>query len=63
MNCLMCVVANADSVLWIEKNIEISVMNVGESYGVEVMDADTAANFSVGDSEVTAEVSDNYVAT
>ena len=59
----MCVVANADCVFGIEKNIEISVMNVGECYGVEVMDNDTAADFSIGDAEVTAEVSDNYVAT
>lgn len=63
MNCLMCVVTNADCVFGIEKNIEISVMNVSESYGIEVMDDDTATNFSVGDSEVTAEVSGNYVAT
>ena len=38
-------------------------MNVGESYGVEVMDDDTAADFSVGDAEVATEVSDNYVTT
>lgn len=59
----MCVVANADCVLGIEKDLEIAVVNIGEGYGVEVMDDDAAADFSVGDAEVTAEVSDNDVAT
>lgn len=61
VNCLMGVVANADCVLGIEKNVEIAVVNVGESYGVEVVDDDAAANFSVGDAKVTAEVSDNDI--
>ena len=61
MNCLMGVVANADCVLGIEKNVEITVVNIGESYRVDVMDDDAAADFSVGDTEVTTEVSDNDV--
>ena len=63
MNCLMCVMANANCVFGIEKDLEIAVVNIGEGYGVEVMDDDAAADFSVGDAEVTAEVSDNDVAT
>jgi hypothetical protein len=63
VDCLVCVVANADCVLGIEKDLEIAVVNIGEGYGVEVMDDDAAADFSVGDAEVTAEVSDNDVAT
>lgn len=63
MNCLVCVVANADCVFGIEKNIEIAVVNVGEGYRVEVMDDDAATDFSVGDAKVTAEVSDNDVTT
>ena len=63
MDCLVCVVANADCVFGIEKNTEIAVVNVGESYGVEVVDDDAAANFSVGDAKVTAEVSDDDVTT
>ena len=59
MDCLVCVVANADCVFGIEKNTEIAVVNVGESYGVEVVDDDAAANFSVGE----AEVSDDDVTT
>ena len=61
VDCLVCVVANADCVFGIEKNTEIAVVNVGESYGVEVVDDDAAANFSVGDAKVTAEVSDDDV--
>ena len=63
VDCLVCVVANADCVFGIEKNTEIAVVNVGESYGVEVVDDDAAANFSVGDAKVTAEVSDDDVTT
>lgn len=63
MDCLMCVVANADCVFGIEKNIEIAVVNVGEGYGVEVMDNNSSANFSIRDAKVTAEVSDNDVTT
>lgn len=62
MDCLMRVVANADGVFGIEKNLEIAVVNVREGYWVEVMDDDTASDFSVGDAKVTAEVSDNDVA-
>lgn len=57
----MGIVANADCVLGIEKNIEIAVVNIGESYGIEVMDDDTATDFSVRDAEVATAVSDNYV--
>ncbi len=63
MNCLVCVVANADSVFWVEKNIEIAIVDVSEGYGVEMMDDDTTADFSVGDAEVTAEVPDDDVAS
>lgn len=57
----MGIVANADCVFGIEKNIKIAVVNVGEGYGVEVMDDDTATDFSVRDAEVASTVSDNYV--
>jgi hypothetical protein len=59
----MGVVANADCVLGIEKNIEIAVVNIGEGYRVEVMDDDAATDFSVGDAKVATKVSDNDVAT
>lgn len=61
MNCLMGVVTNADCVLGIEKNVEIAVVNVGEGYGVEVMDNNSSANFSLRDAKVASKVSDNYV--
>lgn len=57
----MGIVANADCVFRVEKNIEIAVVNIGESYGIEVMDDDTAADFSVRNTEVATTVSDNYV--
>ena len=59
----MRVVANADGVFGIEKNLEIAVVNVSEGYGVDVMDNNSSADFSVGDAEVTAEVSDNYASS